>query len=864
MATKSRPSGITPLWLLGFLFFLLSLTGALLWSDATHKLDRLLHDSWVRFNQRVPHENVVIAAIDPTSLRQLGRWPWPREVQSLLYNSLADLDAAAVVADVLYSEPDANGSADQLLVDSLARQKITILPVFTEGQQGQNAAEKLPLPSLTRLVTDLGHIHLPIDDDGIVRRVYLKAGYSKPHWSSLALAAYLQTLPADERESTELPGKRVLDMSGRHFNWVQDYEVLIPFYGPSGTIPSVSAISLINGQANPESIRGKTVFVGITGAGLSDIVPTPVSALDQPVPGVEIHANVYSALLDNSLVTRVDDWVNIIVALLLLPLMLLVYSRAPTRWGLAMALFGALLPLALSFVMYRFGRLWYPPLSASVPILISYLLWSWHRLSYVSGFLEQENAQLIPAIEEVDRTDNAALEAFFNNAAIHLPIKGWEFSARGQLVKGGDPIPNLPDYSNAEHWLRRDNYYKKNYPTPGKLAISLEVEDDAVGEQLTRYIDSLARVQLRRKPGKFTGSIEKLQNSALKLSDQMAALRSVKVFTETILAGSPAGFIVWNAAGEMVRSNPLIRELFPRLRAAPLLMDFIKELDRDPSKDTDLQMLRALMLESKAWQVIKVDGEREFIVNFSAVGEQLSERLICASVVDVSDIRGAERARAEMVDYLSHDLRSPLISAMYGLEEIAEDQNEQTEKIKNNINRSLQMMDDLLHVARADNLRADNFSEVLFNSVVDNALDQLLPQARKRKITIEVDSEDDDFWLLGDASSLERAVVNIVGNAIKYSEDGGEITIETFRQDSSVMLHVTDDGVGIDPAMIGDVFTRFKRDAKVADKFQGIGLGLALVARVVSQHGGAVHAESPGKGTKIVLQLPLKAELLTG
>ena len=343
----------------------------------------------------------------------------------------------------------------------------------------------------------------------------------------------------------------------------------------------------------------------------------------------------------------------------------------------------------------------------------------------------------------------------------------------------------------------------------------------------------------------------------------MATLRSIKVFTETILAGSPAGFIVWNAAGEMIRSNPLIRELFPRLRAAPLLIDFIKELDRDPSKETDRQLLRELMLESKSWQVIKVDGEREFIVNFSAVGEQLSERLICASVVDVSDIRGAERARAEMVDYLSHDLRSPLISAMYGLEEIDEGQSEQTERIKNNINRSLQMMDDLLHVARADNLRADNFSEVLFNSVVDNALDQLLPQARKRKITIEVDTEDDDFWLLGDASSLERAVVNIVGNAIKYSDDGGEIDIELFRQDSSVIMHVIDNGVGIDPAMIGDVFTRFKRDAKVADKFQGIGLGLALVSRVVSQHGGLVHAESPGKGTKIVLRLPLRAELLT-
>lgn len=861
MARKSRPSGITPLWLLGFFVFFLSLTALLLWSDSTRKLDRLLHDSWVRFDQRVPSEQVVIAAIDPRSLQQLGRWPWSRDVQALLYERLEQFDAAAVIADVLYTEPDANSAMDQLLVNAFSKQTLSVLPVFTEGQQGHSTAEKLPLPSLTRIVSDLGHIHLPIDDDGIVRRVYLKAGYSNPHWSALALAAFEQTHKQNDVEPLNIPGKRMVENTNRRYQWVQDYEVMIPFYGPSGTIASVSALSLINGQADPAAIKDKTVFVGITGTGLSDVVPTPVSALDQPLPGVEIHANIYSALLDKRLVTRVDDWVNLVVALLLLPLMLLAYSRAPAKWGLATALLGSLLPILLSFIVYRYARLWYPPLAASVPILVSYILWSWHRLSFISRFLERENAQLGPSLELSDRTENSALEAFFNNAAMHLPIKGWEFSAQGQVVRGGDPIPILPESINTEQWVRRSNFYKKSYPTPGKLVITLEVEDESVGMELTRYIDSLARVQLRNKPGRFSGSIEKLQNSALKLSDQMATLRSIKVFTETILAGSPAGFIVWNAAGEMIRSNPLIKELFPTLKAAPVLVDFVRELDRDPGAGRNRQRLQDLIIECKPWQVIKVDGEREYVVNFSVVGDQLSERLVCATVVDVSDIRGAERARAEMVDYLSHDLRSPLISAMYDLEEAGE--TPETNRIKSNINRSLQMMDDLLHVARADNLSADQFSEVLFNSVIDNAIDQLLPQARKRNMAMDVVSDDHDYWMLGDASSLERAVVNIIGNAIKYSDDGGEIKVESFMRDGDVVLHVIDDGVGIDPAMKGELFTRFKRDASVADKFQGIGLGLALVARVVSQHGGEVHAESPGKGTKIVMRLPLRPDLLT-
>ena len=83
------------------------------------------------------------------------------------------------------------------------------------------------------------------------------------------------------------------------------------------------------------------------------------------------------------------------------------------------------------------------------------------------------------------------------------------------------------------------------------------------------------------------------------------------------------------------------------------------------------------------------------------------------------------------------------------------------------------------------------------------------------------------------------------------------MTISTERTDDQVLLEVSDEGVGIDPAMMGELFTRFKRDARIAKKFQGIGLGLALVARVVQQHSGEVNAVSPGTGTTIRMSLPL-------
>jgi len=283
-----------------------------------------------------------------------------------------------------------------------------------------------------------------------------------------------------------------------------------------------------------------------------------------------------------------------------------------------------------------------------------------------------------------------------------------------------------------------------------------------------------------------------------------------------------------------------------------------------------------LISRGEGWQLAHDSGEKQLVVELSAVGSTLADRLIFATVVDVTAVRSAERARAELVDYLSHDLRSPLISALYDVEsELTEfdtaaaassDVEERStsvaetprKRVAGNIRRSLEMMDDLLHVARADSLDGSTFSELLFNAVVDNALDQMLPQARARDIRLQLESTDDELWLSGDASSLERAVCNIVGNAIKYSPVGSEVRLflQSQRDPDEAVLVVRDDGVGIDPDMLDTLFVRFRRDARVQGRFKGIGLGLALVSRVVRQHGGDVRVDSPGKGTEIVMRLP--------
>lgn len=839
---------ITWAGLLGFLCILVCLVWLLQWSEATRKLDRLLHDTWVRAQQREVPSDIVIASIDSDSLSELGRWPWPRALQARLFEQLKVHDVRAVVIDLLYVEPDSQSGSDVILADAIASLPVSILPVLIEGGKGQRVTESLPTSVITRRTTDFGHIFLPIDDDGIVRRVFLKSGFKRAHWSALSLAA----LQAIDGAPETLPGKN-RDVAGGAGQWVENHEVLIPFYGPSGSFKRIPAVDIIQSKVPLRQLAGKIVFVGMTTTGLGDVVPTPVSALNQPVPGVEIHANVFSALRDHSLITTANGYTSLYIALGLLPLMLLVYSRAPPKWGFLATFLGAGVPIAVSYSMYRFAGLWFPPLSASLPIFVSYLLWSWHRLDYVNRFLEHEFRKLeadLPSQQEGHHSGK--LVDFFKSASRHLPVSAWRFQLGSNVHQDGQglPVERVEGYEGG--WRVRSGILSRQYPGKHNLHIELAISDAERSADVAAYVDARVRKRAGDKNTPLFGSIEKLQTNALKLSEQTEWLRNFKVFSETLLDGSPMGFGVWNVVGVCVRANRLLYRMVPEFKERDEFIDFLRALGRQPESADDAQTMRELILDARPWQLTCNTGDRELVVNFSAIGETLVDRLVCVNVIDVTDIRTSERARAEMVDYLSHDLRSPLISALYLLGPNSDPQIEQ------NIQQSLGMMDDLLHVARADSLSEAQFEPLLLNAVLDNALDQMQPQALNKNIRFNVDTADDEFWIEGDAASLERAIANIIGNAIKYSPADTFVTIKLSKQYGNAVVTIDDQGVGIDPSMLDKLFTRFKRDAGTADQFKGIGLGLALVSRVVTLHSGTVSANNTGSGTRIMMSLPLE------
>jgi len=759
-------------------------------ADVTLKMDRLVHDNWVRLNQSEPAKDLVIVGIDDRSLENLGRWPWSRLDQSKIIDNLADAGARIILMDVLYSEADKNNPADDArLAFSIERANRVILPIHTEGRGQFQSGEKLPIAPVLMAARNLGHIYLPIDSDSIVRRAYLRAGFKTAHWPMLSLVAMEELGEAPE----ELPGIRS-DHQDPATRWVGDYEVLIPFHGPKNTFTTVSAYDVLSGNFDREVIDGAVIFFGMTATGLSDSVPTPILGEDQPLPGVEVHANIYSALTQGTLVGQTGSWITYVMVAVAIAVLLAIYSTLRPRWGFLATVVFALFPLAES----------------------------------------------------------------------HLGLKQWFLQLDGAYESSSETAAVEVEKIVNQSWTEKGRLMVKRFKSSEPFVTGFSFADKNLNKQFSEFLDNASRVKSRILTPGSGGTIESLQTNADRLSMQNQNMLQLKVLNDNIFNGSPAGLIVWNAVGELMRYNDLALEMFGDL--APhnqSVREFLVSLGKDPIR-IDKDAFDALMLGGKNWQLNYIKHDRELVIDFNVLGASLADRLVVASAVDLSEIRRAERLRSELIEYLSHDLRSPLISSLYLVSqqrESTEDEKKKKsfEQVEKNINKTLSMIDDLLGLTRAENLQVDQLQPVFFENVVESTIDQLLPQARQKNMEIVVHDIEEDVWITADSSLLERAFVNVVGNAIKYSPEGTRVDIITRLKGGHMLsTKVVDQGVGIPAERIDKLFNRFHRDPSIQKQFKGTGLGLALVATVVRQHGGTVHATSEENvGTTIEIQLPV-------
>ena len=221
--------------------------------------------------------------------------------------------------------------------------------------------------------------------------------------------------------------------------------------------------------------------------------------------------------------------------------------------------------------------------------------------------------------------------------------------------------------------------------------------------------------------------------------------------------------------------------------------------------------------------------------------------------------------RKDFVANVSHELKTPL-TAIRGYAETLEDGAlakpelalrfvrsilEQCERLSN-------LLRDLLTLSRLESHPAPAREAVDLAKSARRALEILAPQARAREVGIALSTEDGLPVVLGDGGELERLLLNLIENAVKYNRPGGEVEVRLSAEGSEVLLEVQDTGIGIPADALDRIFERFYRVDKGRSRNQGgTGLGLSIVKHAARSHGGRVEVDSRlGKGSVFRVRLP--------
>ena len=260
------------------------------------------------------------------------------------------------------------------------------------------------------------------------------------------------------------------------------------------------------------------------------------------------------------------------------------------------------------------------------------------------------------------------------------------------------------------------------------------------------------------------------------------------------------------------------------------------------------------------------DRGDDFVIQIARLSIDHENRSgVIVNLTDISALKASERKRTELLGFLSHDLRSPMVSILSLIELRREqlgkskEQQQFLEHVTDYTQQVLILSEGFLYLAKADSLEEAEFRSVDLVDVAYNALQQVWPQAMKKKIRVVQRFEVDEVFLLGNAQLLERVIVNLLTNAVKYSPDQGEIELSLEKKDGVIKCRVKDSGYGISAEFLPNVFDRFSREKSEAGMKQGgSGLGLAFVKQAVEKHGGRVEVQSTeGVGSCFCLIFPV-------
>jgi PAS domain S-box-containing protein len=270
---------------------------------------------------------------------------------------------------------------------------------------------------------------------------------------------------------------------------------------------------------------------------------------------------------------------------------------------------------------------------------------------------------------------------------------------------------------------------------------------------------------------------------------------------------------------------------------------------------------------SESWYPVR--GQEEKLLAIGVIVEDITDRKRAEEALRESEeqLRLADRRKDEFLAMLAHELRNPMTPLKNGLELIRkaaknDPQLQRTAQMMDRqLNRLVRLVDDLLDVGRISAGKIDlRLKPLRISEVMEASMEacRALIEAHHHQLVFE--QPDEESLVEGDFDRLAQVFSNLLCNAAKYSEDGGRITVSTRREGGEAVIRVSDTGIGIPREELPRIFELFSQVRTHQERAAGgLGIGLALVKRLVALHSGTVFADSGGsdRGSTFTVRLPL-------
>lgn len=335
----------------------------------------------------------------------------------------------------------------------------------------------------------------------------------------------------------------------------------------------------------------------------------------------------------------------------------------------------------------------------------------------------------------------------------------------------------------------------------------------------------------------------------------------------SILSYMTDGVLATNRRGKITMINDMAKKQLGVQKEEVLNKSILELL-----KIEDEYELRDLITQVPELMIDSQDDNGEYLslrVRFALVRRESGFISGLVAVLhDTTEQEKEERERRLFVSNVSHELRTPLTSVKSYLEAL--DEGALSEPVApdfikvslDETNRMMRMVTDLLHLSRIDNATSHLDVELInftaFITFILNRFDKMRGPDEEKKYELVRDYPITSVWIEIDTDKMTQVIDNILNNAIKYSPDGGKITVTMKTTDDQMILSISDQGLGIPKQDLPRIFDRFYRVDRARSRAQGgTGLGLSIAKEIIKQHKGFIWAKSEyGKGSTFTIVLP--------